>query len=129
MIYDGFDIKINDNGDIEFDGDINIAVGSTSFKQNIKNRILTNKGELRLHKRIGTNLDLLEGMPNTPETAKIGIDDISDSLLHDEVLNKYSISIKCAPISKNELLYMIISDIEEVTGEKTRVIQNVSRIL
>lgn len=119
--YNFRDIKLNNDNDISIaDGDIDLCSFDEAFDQHIKMRVLTNKGELPLHQDIGSNIEELEGMPNTRTTGEYGTSKIRQSLDADQTINSQEISVRAVPTSPNEITFYTYAELESGMS-KTRV--------
>lgn len=131
MIYNGIDLLIDENGDIIIsNGDVIKAKDSKAFEQNIKNRILSIKGEIPLHKCIGVNLDLLEGMPNTKETANIGAEQINSSIScdFDEYANE--VKIRYFPVDYDKIMYILSANVYDSDASSyNNIVQTINIVL
>ncbi|QHW35651.1 hypothetical protein GZH47_32655 (plasmid) [Paenibacillus rhizovicinus] len=83
-------------------------------RQDIINRVRTQRGDWRHHNQIGGDLELLEGEPNTRETAAKGVTQIYDTLMADGRFLQADLYIRPVPISIEQIdFYMLLDAGEE----------------
>lgn len=68
-------------------------------RQDITNRVRTQTGDWRSHPKIGGDLELLEGEPNTRETAMKGVTQIIDTLTYDGRFRPEDLNVRPVPSS------------------------------
>ncbi|SFJ66012.1 hypothetical protein SAMN02799624_05430 [Paenibacillus sp. UNC496MF] len=112
--YDEKDIAFYGAHDGDFDLGPSDAVGTTDFrltdnyesaKQDIANRIRTQTKDWRSHPNIGGDLELLEGEPNTRETANRGVNQIMSTLTYDGRFRAADLQVRAVPVSIYQIDY------------------------
>ncbi len=81
-----------------------------SARQDITNRVRTQTGNWRSHPRIGGDLELLEGEPNTRETAAQGTAQILETLTYDGRFAREDLHVRPVPTSIYEVEYYMMLD-------------------
>lgn len=96
-----YDIKEKIEGDLMVDesGDLALTVPYECARQDMTNRIHSQKGEWRSHKWIGADLELLEGEPNTRETGMRGVEQIYQTLTADGRFQIADLEVRAVPTS------------------------------
>jgi hypothetical protein len=98
-------------GDVVFEnGDIKLTGEFESARQDITNRIRTQTGDWRSHPKIGGDLELLEGEPNTRDTANRGVNQINQTLTFDNRFNPDDITIRPVPVRLDQIDYYVFLD-------------------
>lgn len=116
-------------GDISFEGtatgavDLKLTSDYESVRQDITNRVRSQKGQWKRHKNLGSNLELLEGMKNTRETANYGTELIENSLLFDGRIAPNDLKVRAVPKSVTQVDYYIIAT-SQSANEPIVVIEN-----
>jgi len=102
-------------GDFELDatGDLALTSLYQAAKQDVTNRIRTQRTDWRSHRMIGGNLELLEGEPNTKATAEKGKAMMIETLLYDGRFSFSDLSIRAVPIAINQLQYYVFLNVGE----------------
>lgn len=101
-------------GDISFEAldsetaDLKITGDFESIRQDMTNRIRSQKGQWKRHERLGSNLELIEGMPNTKATADYGENLIIDSLVNDNRVHINDLKVRAVPKSITQVDYYVI---------------------
>jgi hypothetical protein len=101
--YDGVDLKLSEDGDLVFEhGDIALVRKQEFVAQSSRNRIKTSDPDWYDYKidNIGANLEDLLGMPNNPDTARLGIDKIREALTSDGLIDGEDVYIRPVPIGR-----------------------------
>lgn len=94
-------------------GDFALTEGHESAQQDLMNRIRTQTEDWRSHPRIGADLELLEGEPNTRETGMKGITQINETLTFDHRFDIMDVSVRAIPLSIEEIEFFIMLDSED----------------
>lgn len=95
---------IIENGDLTLTSDYECA------RQDIINRIRTQKGDWGRHENIGGNLELLEGQPNTRETAYQGVKQIQNTLTYDGRFHEEDLHIRPVPTHIQNIEFYTLLD-------------------
>lgn len=95
------DLCIHESGDFE------ITKSYESARQDIQNRIRTQTGDWRSHSKIGGNLELLIGEPNTRETGRQGMMQIFETLTYDNRFLSGDLEIKAIPIAIDQIDFYV----------------------
>jgi hypothetical protein len=82
-------------------------------RQDITNRIRTQTGDWRSHPEIGGDLELLEGEPNTRETAMKGATQIMKTLTYDGRFRESDLEIRPVPTDIYQIDYFVFLDAGE----------------
>lgn len=107
-----YDLENNIDGDFMVDesGDFALTAEYESARQDINNRIQTQKGDWRSHQNIGADLELLEGEPNTRETGMKGESQIYESLTYDNRFRSEDLNVRAVPLSIEEIHFFTTLD-------------------
>ena len=132
------DLLLTDDGNLLLspDGDIltlRAANGATDrfhhLSQQAYIRMMTEPGDFLIPgwERIGVNLSLLHGMPNTEETGKFGENLILDALNRENVFTNEaaSISVRAVPVSYDTIRF----DITVLAGSRREMILSIEQSL
>lgn len=76
-----------------------------SARQDISNRSRTQSGDWRSHPKIGGDLELLEGEPNSRETANKGVQQLLSTLTYDGRFAAGDVTVRAVPTSIYEIQY------------------------
>jgi hypothetical protein len=76
-----------------------------SARQDLNNRIRTQTTDWRSHPKIGGDLELLEGEPNTRETAMKGVAQIMETLTYDGRFQPQDLEIRPVPVNIYQIDY------------------------
>jgi len=98
--------------------DIGFVFDIDTEAQLIKNRLKTENPDWYHHMGIGANLSDLIGLPNTRETAQLGIENITISLMYKGLYNRSQINVQATPISFTQILFTI-----EIEKFNNRIVQ------
>jgi hypothetical protein len=119
------DIAINDDGDLVFavpyvkDGkvqknaygrdirDFALKREMNETRQMVYARLMTEKSDWYVYPSIGTVLTDLIGMPNSKETAQMGINTIMQALTYDNLFVPSQIDIKAVPVNPEEIVFLV----------------------
>lgn len=94
------DIKISPNKDIA-----STQTRSQSDIQQIYIRLMTEPGDFYSYPRLGCDLNVLYGMPQTRETGEIGKRIIKQSLSKEGIFGDRNITINAVPTSRNSIRF------------------------
>lgn len=110
-----YDIEKGIEGDYIVDetGDFALTDDYESPRQDINNRVQTQKGDWRSHPNIGADLELLEGEPNTKNTGLKGESQIYETLLYDGRFNSEDLTVRGVPTSIESIEFFITLDTDE----------------
>lgn len=112
------DIKISPNKDISL-----TQSRSQSDVQQIYIRLMTQPGDFYSYPKLGCDLDMLYGMPQSPETGELGKRIIKQSLSREGIFSGRNISINAVPTSRTSIRFDVHienSGIEPVTISVTQ---------
>jgi len=112
------DLKISPNKDIA-----TTQTRSQSDVQQIYIRLMTEPGDFYSYPKLGCDLNVLYGMPQTKQTGEIGKRIIQQSLSREGVFGDRSISINAVPTSRTSIRFDVHvenSGIEPVTISVTQ---------
>jgi hypothetical protein len=92
-------------GDFAVDatGDFALTEDYESAKQDMANRIRTQSTDWRSHPRIGADLELLEGEPNTRETGAKAEAQVYRTLTYDNRFDQLDLTIRSVPTNIDEI--------------------------
>ncbi|UYX56206.1 hypothetical protein M3Y14_33690 (plasmid) [Bacillus thuringiensis] len=93
---------------VDESGDFALTEQYESPRQDITNRMHSQKGEWRSHKWIGADLELLEGEPNTRETGLRGVEQIYQTLTADGRFQVADIDVRAVPTSIEAIEFFAI---------------------
>lgn len=117
-----YNLEAGIEGDFMVDatGDFALTSDFESARQDINNRVQTQKGDWRSHPHIGADLELLEGEPNTRETGLRGETQIYETLLYDGRFSSEDVNVRAVPTSIEQVEFFITLD----TDEKGTIVVN-----
>lgn len=95
---------------ISEDGDFSITEDYESARQDMTNRIRTQKTDWRSHPNIGGDLELLEGEPNTRKTGDRGVSQIYETLTYDNRFNAEDLHVRAVPTSIDRIEFFTLLD-------------------
>jgi hypothetical protein len=90
-------------------------------RQDITNRVRTQRGDWRHHGHIGGDLELLEGEPNTRGTAMKGVTQIYDTLTADGRFDPKNLYVRPVPVDIEQIDFYVLLDAGE---EKPVAVKN-----
>jgi hypothetical protein len=90
-----------------------------SARQDIASRSRTQTGDWRSHPKIGGDLELLEGEPNTRATGMAGVSQLMETLTYDGRFRSQDLQIRPVPVSLEQIDFYVMLD----TGEELPVVQ------
>lgn len=111
------DLYFTLNGDMITNGNNDIAITANSLQadmQQIYLRLMTEPGDFYIYPQLGTDLSLLYGMPQTPETGEYGKRLIRTALQREGLFKGRNIKIDAIPTGRDTIRFdiHIISDID-----------------
>lgn len=100
-----YDLENDIEGDYMADetGDFALTGEYESARQDMNNRIQTQKGDWRSHQNIGADLELLEGEPNTRETGMKAESQVMQTLTYDGRFAAEDLNVRAVPMSIEEI--------------------------
>ena len=106
------DLKITGNGDIA----LTQSPGEKDIQQ-VYIRLMTEPGDFYIYPNLGTDLSMLYGMPQTPETGDFGKRLIRAALERENIFGNRQISIEADPTSADSIRFyvFIVSDFNQKT--------------
>ena len=111
------DLYFTLNGDLVINGNNDIAVTANSLQADIQQvylRLMTEPGDFYIYPQLGTDLSLLYGMPQTPETGEYGKRIIREALQREGLFKGRNMKIDAIPTSRDTIRFdvHIVSDID-----------------
>jgi len=111
------DLYFTLNGDLVINGSNDIAVTANSLQADIQQvylRLMTEPGDFYIYPQLGTDLSLLYGMPQTPETGEYGKRIIREALQREGLFKGRNMKIDAIPTSRDTIRFdvHIVSDID-----------------
>ena len=106
------DLKITGNGDIA----LTQSPGEKDIQQ-VYIMLMTEPGDFYIYPNLGTDLSMLYGMPQTPETGDFGKRLIRAALERENIFGNRQISIEAVPTSADSIRFdvFIVSDFNQKT--------------
>lgn len=110
-----YDLENGIEGDFIVDetGDFALTTEYESARQDMTNRVRTQKGDWRSHQNIGADLELLEGEPNTRATGDKGVNQIYESLTYDGRFDTLDLDVRAVPTSIENIDFFLILDTDK----------------
>jgi hypothetical protein len=108
--YSGMDLKLTADGDLVIgSGDLAIVQKQEYIAQSARNRIRIADPEWIDYQidEIGANLEDLNGLPNNPETASLGVQKIGTCLTKDGLLDVKDVYIRPVPVSRSIIAFYV----------------------
>jgi hypothetical protein len=111
------DLYFTLNGDLVINGSNDIAITANSLQADIQQvylRLMTEPGDFYIYPQLGTDLSLLYGMPQTPETGEYGKRIIREALQREGLFKGRNIKIDAIPTSRDTVRFdvHVVSDID-----------------
>ena len=111
------DLYFTLNGDLVINGSNDIAITANSLQADIQQvylRLMTEPGDFYIYPQLGTDLSLLYGMPQTPETGEYGKRIIREALQREGLFKVRNIKIDAIPTSRDTVRFdvHVVSDID-----------------
>lgn len=120
---DGVDLMMDESGDlvINDNGDFELVRKQAFIQQSVRNRLRISDPEWVDYavKTIGANLEDLLGMSNTPDTARLGVQMITTTLVRDGLISTEDLYVRPIPVKKNVIEFYVfirINDTDEPIG-------------
>ena len=110
-----YDLQNDISGDMIVDesGDFALTGEYESARQDMTNRIRTQKTDWRSHPGIGADMEQLEGEPNTRETGARGNSQIYEALTYDGRFDPMDLDVRAVPTSIESIEFFITLDTDE----------------
>lgn len=110
--YNGKDFRLTPTGDIELTEAFGSAVpahGIASLMQTVKVRLISSDPEVIDVRETDfcANLEDLIGMPNTIETAQLGVEKITRSLTYDGLVSGDHLYVRPTPVNKTMMVFFV----------------------
>lgn len=109
--YDESDLMFTEDGDFAIGerGDFLLVDKNEYVAQSARHRIRTSDPDWFDHEveEIGANLEDLIGMGNNPETARLGIERITNSLTNTSLIDRQDLLIKPIPLSRYMISFFV----------------------
>ncbi|WDI05115.1 hypothetical protein PUW25_26455 (plasmid) [Paenibacillus urinalis] len=102
--------------------DLLMTADYESARQDISNRARTQTGDWRSHPQIGGDLELLEGEPNTRDTANQGVSQLLQTLTYDGRFAASDVEVRAVPIDIYTIDFFCFVD----AGEDAPIVVNQS---
>jgi len=102
------DFYITLSGDLVVNGSGDIGVVGTQTEKDIQHvyiRLMTEPGDFYIYPQLGTQLSMLYGMPQTPQTGDFGKKLIRSALEREGVFKNRQITIEAVPTSADEIRF------------------------
>lgn len=102
------DFYLNLTGDITVNGFGDIASVQTQSEKDVQHiyiRLMTEPGDFYIYPQLGTQLSMLYGMPQTPQTGDFGKRLIRAALEREGVFRNRQITIEAVPVSADEIRF------------------------
>ncbi len=114
------DFYIDLSGDLKVTGNGDIATTQSPAEvdvQQIYLRLMTEPGDFYIYPGLGTDLAMLYGMPQTPETGELGKRIIRSALEREGIFSNRKIMIEAVPTSEDSIRFdvFIITEFNEPT--------------
>jgi len=96
------------SGDLKLNSNKDIAIAETRSQSDIQQiyiRLMTEPGDFYSYPRLGCDLAVIYGMPQSRETGEIGRRIIRDSLAREGVFGDRNISIDAVPTSRTSIRF------------------------
>lgn len=112
------DLYMSMSGDLVVNGNKDIAVTTNSLQDDIQQiylRLMTEPNDFYVYPQLGTDLSILYGMPQSPETGDLGKRLIRSALEREGIFKGRNIKIDAIPTGPDTIRFdvHIISDINE----------------
>lgn len=108
--YNLSDLQLTEDGDFVIENnDLALVRKQKYVIQSVRNRLKVSDPDWWDYQlsQIGANLEDIQGMPNNPDTAKLGIKLIGKSLTQDGLIDQEDLYIQPTPINKDVILFFI----------------------
>lgn len=106
------------SGDLVINGNKDVAITTNSLQDDIQQiylRLMTEPNDFYVYPQLGTDLSMLYGMPQSPETGDLGKRLIRSALEREGIFKGRNIKIDAVPTGPDAIRFdvHIISDINE----------------
>lgn len=105
--------KVSGDFMIDETGDFQLTDPYESVRQDVNNRLQTLTGDWRSHARIGSDLEVLEGEPNTRATGERGVRQIHQTLFYDQRVLPTDTTVRAVPIGMDAIHFFVTIDTPE----------------
>lgn len=111
--YSGKDFKLTSSGDIalmDTYGAVEHVYDIQSLMQTVKVRIMSSDPDvidISATTEFCANLEDLIGMPNTIETANLGVEKITNSLTYDGLVSSDDLFVRPTPVNKTMMVFFV----------------------
>lgn len=127
--YNGRDFKLTPTGDIDLGksfAPVESVDGIASLMQTAKVRVMSSDPEVEdvVATDFCANLEDLIGMPNTIETAQLGVEKITRSLTYDGLVSEGDLYIRPTPVNKTMMMFLVFIEHEGNANAYFEVIIN-----
>lgn len=122
------DLYFDESGDLAMSSWGDLALTESSWReagQEAFIRIRTEETDFLIYPTLGTTLTKLYGLPNNPQTARLGVDLISDALTKDGRFFSGHFTVRAIPVGPNEIRF----DVAIVAGGREQAKFSVSQQL
>lgn len=102
------DLYFDLSGDFKLSPNKDLALTQTRSQSDIQQiyiRLMTQPGDFYSYPKLGCDLDLLYGMPQSPETGELGKRIIKQSLSREGIFGDRNISINAVPTSRTSIRF------------------------
>jgi len=109
------DLYFTEDGDIALStsGDIAITQSeSRNISQQIYIRVMTDLGDFITYPNLGSRLDNLMGMPQSPETGQVGVALVMDALKRDGLFVGRELTVKAIPTGSQTIRFDIYTFVD-----------------
>lgn len=89
-------------------GDFALTAEYESARQDMTNRARTQKEDWRSHPNLGSDLELLEGEPNTRATGDKGVEQLYEAMTYDGRFDAIDIDIRAVPTSIENIDFFLM---------------------
>ncbi len=112
------DLYLDLNGDLVINGNKDISIVESPLQADVQQvylRLMTEPGDFYIYPNLGTDLSMLYGMPQTPETGEYGKKLIRAALQREGVFKGKNIKINAVPTGRDTIRFdvHIISSIDQ----------------
>lgn len=111
------DLYFSESGDLKLTPSRDIALTETDWRDNAQRAYMilqTTPGDFTLYPRLGADLSVLYGMPQSRDTGDLGIKIIEEALTRANTFSASSLSIKAVPTGPQTIRF----DVYVVSGAK-----------
>lgn len=122
------DLYFNESGDVQRSSNGDFAITSTTWRDDVQQayiRIMTEEEDYVLYPALGATLSKLWGLPQSPETAKIGIDLITAALDREGRFQGKPFLVEAVPTGFQTIRF----DVTMVSGSREQIVLSVEQNL